>query len=139
MPPGQCRPSRSFTPNKHDAWEKGVWHPLSPGSSSPTTSGSFHLERRPLPSSRRPVVTTGDSLQGFDSTDLSRMKLRTRGNGKTVRRGARASVTCGVHGERIKNVNECSETLQQVFASHNEWEPWFRAQSRSAFCIQRWY
>ncbi|XP_002915978.2 FRAS1-related extracellular matrix protein 1 isoform X13 [Ailuropoda melanoleuca] len=81
---GQCHPSYSFNPNKHNAWEKGIWHPLSPGSSSPTTSGSFHLERRPFPSSKRPAVTRGDTRQGFESPDLSRMKLRTQGNGKTV-------------------------------------------------------
>ncbi|XP_040337212.1 FRAS1-related extracellular matrix protein 1 isoform X4 [Herpailurus yagouaroundi] len=81
---GQCYPSYSFNPNKHSAWEKGLWRPLSPGSSSPATSGSFHLERRPLPSSKRPAVTRGDTLQGFASTDLSRMKLRTQGKGKTV-------------------------------------------------------
>ncbi|XP_058551293.1 FRAS1-related extracellular matrix protein 1 isoform X4 [Neofelis nebulosa] len=81
---GQCYPSYSFNPNKHSAWEKGLWRPLSPGSSSPASSGSFHLERRPLPSSKRPAVTRGDTLQGFASTDLSRMKLRTQGKGKTV-------------------------------------------------------
>uniref|UniRef100_A0A667ICL7 FRAS1-related extracellular matrix protein 1 n=1 Tax=Lynx canadensis TaxID=61383 RepID=A0A667ICL7_LYNCA len=81
---GQCYTSYSFNPNKHSAWEKGLWRPLSPGSSSPATSGSFHLERRPLPSSKRPAVTRGDTLQGFASTDLSRMKLRTQGKGKTV-------------------------------------------------------
>ncbi|XP_072697497.1 FRAS1-related extracellular matrix protein 1 isoform X1 [Canis lupus baileyi] len=81
---GQCHPSYSFNPNKHNAREKGIWHPLSPGSSSSTTSGSFHLERRPLPSSKRPAVTRGDTGQGFDSADPSRMKLRTQGNGKTV-------------------------------------------------------
>ncbi|XP_045325883.1 FRAS1-related extracellular matrix protein 1 isoform X4 [Leopardus geoffroyi] len=81
---GQCYPSYSFNPNKHSAWEKGLWRPLSPGSSSPATSGSFHLERRPLPSSKRPAVTRGDTLQGVASTDLSRMKLRTQGKGKTV-------------------------------------------------------
>ncbi|GAB5579791.1 FRAS1-related extracellular matrix protein 1 isoform X1 [Prionailurus iriomotensis] len=61
---GQCYPSYSFNPNKHSAWEKGLWPPLSPGSSSPATSGSFHLKRRPLPSSKRPAVTRGDTLQG---------------------------------------------------------------------------
>nr|XP_035930108.1 FRAS1-related extracellular matrix protein 1 isoform X1 [Halichoerus grypus] len=81
---GQCHPSYSFNPNKHNAREKGIWHPLSPGSSSPTTSGSFHLERRPLTSNKRLAVTKGDTRQGFESPDLSRMKLRTRGNGKTV-------------------------------------------------------
>lgn len=81
---GQCHPSHSFNPHKHNAWEKGIWRLPSPGSSSPTTSGSFHLERRRLPSSARPAVTRGDTLQGFDSTDLSRLKLRARGNGKTV-------------------------------------------------------
>ncbi|XP_032736459.1 FRAS1-related extracellular matrix protein 1 [Lontra canadensis] len=81
---GQCQPSYSFSPSKHSIREKSIWHPLSPGSSSPTTSGSFHLERRPLPTSKRPAVTRGDIRQGFQSPDLSRMKLRTRGNGITV-------------------------------------------------------
>ncbi|XP_066113379.1 FRAS1-related extracellular matrix protein 1 isoform X3 [Saccopteryx bilineata] len=81
---GQCHPSYSFSPSKHNTWKKGIWHPLSPGSSSPTISGSFHVERRPLPSSKRLAVTKGDTPRGFDSTDLFGMKLRTRGNGKTV-------------------------------------------------------
>ncbi|XP_039731320.1 FRAS1-related extracellular matrix protein 1 isoform X4 [Pteropus medius] len=81
---GQCHPSYSFNPNKHNAWKKGIWPPLSPGSSSPTTSGSFHLERRPFPSSKRLAVTRGDTMRGFDSTDLYGIKLRMRGNGKTV-------------------------------------------------------
>ncbi|XP_008049143.1 FRAS1-related extracellular matrix protein 1 [Carlito syrichta] len=76
---GPCHPSYSFS-----AWEKGIWRRLPPGSSSPTTSGSFHLERRPLPSSKRLAETGGDTLPGFDSTDLSQRKLRTHGNGKTV-------------------------------------------------------
>ncbi|XP_063107425.1 FRAS1-related extracellular matrix protein 1 isoform X3 [Cavia porcellus] len=82
---GQCHPSYSFSQSKHHAWEKGIWHPLSPGSSSPTTSGSLHLERRPLPSSKQLLLTRGDTLGGFDSTALSQRKLRTRGNGKVVR------------------------------------------------------
>ncbi|XP_014397861.1 PREDICTED: FRAS1-related extracellular matrix protein 1 isoform X1 [Myotis brandtii] len=82
---GRCHPSYSFNPNKHHAWKKGSWHPPSPGSSFPTISGSFHLERRPLPSSKRPAVTRGDTPRGFDSTDVYGMRLRSRGNGKTVR------------------------------------------------------
>nr|XP_054375834.1 FRAS1-related extracellular matrix protein 1 isoform X8 [Pongo abelii] len=82
---GQCHPSYSSNQSKHSTWEKGIWRLLPPGSSSSTTSGSFHLERRPLPSSMQLAVTRGDTLQGFDSTDLSQRKLRTRGNGKTVR------------------------------------------------------
>ncbi|XP_029775526.1 FRAS1-related extracellular matrix protein 1-like [Suricata suricatta] len=81
---GQCRPSHSFRASKHNAWEKGVGRPLPPRSSSPSTSGSFHLERRPLPSSKWPAVPRGDTLQSFDSTDASHRKLRIRGNGKTV-------------------------------------------------------
>ncbi|XP_047556906.1 FRAS1-related extracellular matrix protein 1 [Lutra lutra] len=81
---GQCQPSYSFSPSKHSTREKSIWHLLSPGSSSPTTSGSFRLERRPLPTSKRLAVTRGDIRQGFQSPDLSRMKLRTRGNGITV-------------------------------------------------------
>uniref|UniRef100_A0A2K6GRG7 FRAS1 related extracellular matrix 1 n=1 Tax=Propithecus coquereli TaxID=379532 RepID=A0A2K6GRG7_PROCO len=81
---GQCHPSYSLNQSKNNTWEKGIWRPLPPGSSSPTTSGSFHLERRPLPSSKWLAVTRGDTLRGFDSTDLSQRKLRTRGNGKTV-------------------------------------------------------
>ncbi|XP_047278815.1 FRAS1-related extracellular matrix protein 1 isoform X20 [Homo sapiens] len=83
--PGQCHPSYSSNQSKHSTWEKGIWHLLPPGSSSSTTSGSFHLERRPLPSSMQLAVIRGDTLRGFDSTDLSQRKLRTRGNGKTVR------------------------------------------------------
>ncbi|KAF6124411.1 FRAS1 related extracellular matrix 1 [Phyllostomus discolor] len=82
---GQCgRPPQSFNPDKHSSQKKGIWHPLSLGSSFPVISGSFHLERRPLPSSKRPAVTRGDTPQGLDSTDLYGMKLRTQGNGKTV-------------------------------------------------------
>ncbi|XP_055973253.1 FRAS1-related extracellular matrix protein 1 isoform X2 [Sorex fumeus] len=82
--PGRCHSSYSFTPNKHNTWEKDIWQPLSPRSSSPTTSGSFHLERRPFPSSKQLAIIRGDTLRGLESTDLSRMRLRTRGNGKTV-------------------------------------------------------
>ncbi|KAK1334548.1 hypothetical protein QTO34_005555 [Cnephaeus nilssonii] len=82
---GRCHPSYSFNPNKHHAWKKGSWQPPSPGSSFPTMSGSFHLERRPLPSSKQPAVTRGDTPRGFDSTDVYGMRLRSRGNGKTVR------------------------------------------------------
>nr|XP_012625103.1 FRAS1-related extracellular matrix protein 1 isoform X3 [Microcebus murinus] len=81
---GQCHPSYSLNQSKNNTWEKGIWRPLPPGSSSPTTSGSFHLERRPLPSSKWLAITRGDTLRGFDSTDISRRKLRTHGNGKTV-------------------------------------------------------
>ncbi|XP_014647890.1 PREDICTED: FRAS1-related extracellular matrix protein 1 isoform X3 [Ceratotherium simum simum] len=81
---GRCHPSYSFNPNKHSEWEKGSSHLLSLGSSSPPTSGSSHLERRPLPFSKQLTVTRGDTLRGIDSTDPSGMKLRTRGNGKTV-------------------------------------------------------
>ncbi|XP_017722661.1 PREDICTED: FRAS1-related extracellular matrix protein 1 isoform X3 [Rhinopithecus bieti] len=82
---GQCHPSYSSNQSKHSTWEKGIWRLLPPGSSSSTTSGSFHLERRPLPSSMQLAVTRGDTLRGFESTDLSQKKLRTRGNSKTVR------------------------------------------------------
>ncbi|XP_005581754.3 FRAS1-related extracellular matrix protein 1 isoform X1 [Macaca fascicularis] len=82
---GQCHPSYSSNQSKHSTWEKGIWRLLPPGSSSSTTSGSFHLERRPLPSSTQLAVTRGDTLRGFESTDLSQRKLRTRGNSKTVR------------------------------------------------------
>ncbi|XP_013371842.1 PREDICTED: FRAS1-related extracellular matrix protein 1 isoform X2 [Chinchilla lanigera] len=81
---GQCHPSYSFSQSRHNAPEKGIWQPLSPGSSSPTTSGSLHLERRPPPSSKQLPVTRGDTLWGFDSAALSRRKLGTRGNGKVV-------------------------------------------------------
>uniref|UniRef100_A0A2K5W712 FRAS1-related extracellular matrix protein 1 n=1 Tax=Macaca fascicularis TaxID=9541 RepID=A0A2K5W712_MACFA len=81
---GQCHPSYSSNQSKHSTWEKGIWRLLPPGSSSSTTSGSFHLERRPLPSSTQLAVTRGDTLRGFESTDLSQRKLRTRGNSKTV-------------------------------------------------------
>nr|XP_023401132.1 FRAS1-related extracellular matrix protein 1 [Loxodonta africana] len=81
---GQCHRSYHSNQNKHKAREKGIWHPLHRGSSSPTTSGSFHLERKPFVSSMRLAVTRGDSPRGFDSTDLSRMRLRPRGNGRTI-------------------------------------------------------
>nr|XP_045365917.1 FRAS1-related extracellular matrix protein 1 isoform X10 [Camelus bactrianus]XP_045365918.1 FRAS1-related extracellular matrix protein 1 isoform X10 [Camelus bactrianus] len=80
---GQCHPSYAFNPNMPHTQEKGVWRPLTPGASSPA-SGSFHLEGRPLPSSKRPAVARGDTLRGSDSSHLSPMKLRTRGNGRTV-------------------------------------------------------
>nr|XP_006208344.2 LOW QUALITY PROTEIN: FRAS1-related extracellular matrix protein 1 [Vicugna pacos] len=80
---GQCHPSYAFNPNMPHAREKGIWRPLTPGASSPA-SGSFHLEGRPLPSSKRPAVARGDTLRGSDSTHLSPVKLRTRGNGRTV-------------------------------------------------------
>ncbi|XP_006881415.1 PREDICTED: FRAS1-related extracellular matrix protein 1 [Elephantulus edwardii] len=81
---GQCHRSYPFNQSKHNRREKGIWRPLSPGSSSPTTSGSFHLERRPRPASKRLEVTRGDTPQRFDSIDPSRMRLRPRGNGKTI-------------------------------------------------------
>ncbi|XP_024650907.2 FRAS1-related extracellular matrix protein 1 isoform X3 [Macaca nemestrina] len=81
---GQCHPSYSSNQSKHSTWEKGIWRLLPPGSSSSTTSGSFHLERRPLPSSTQLAVTGGDTLRGSESTHLSQRKLRTRGNSKTV-------------------------------------------------------
>ncbi|XP_032758269.1 FRAS1-related extracellular matrix protein 1 isoform X3 [Rattus rattus] len=76
---GRCHPSNSFNQSKHSTWGKGRWHPLPSGSSSLTTSGSPHLERRPPPS-----ITKGDALQGFDLTDLSQRKMTTQGNGKSV-------------------------------------------------------
>ncbi|XP_062936951.1 FRAS1-related extracellular matrix protein 1-like isoform X1 [Cynocephalus volans] len=81
---GQCHPSYPFNQSKHNSREKGVWHPLPPGSSSSTISGSLHLEGRPFPSPKELAITRGDTLRGFDSTDLSQRKLRTRGNGKAV-------------------------------------------------------
>ncbi|XP_058157866.1 FRAS1-related extracellular matrix protein 1 [Dasypus novemcinctus] len=81
---GQCHLSYSLIANKQSTGEKGVWRPLPDGSSSASTSGSFHLRRGPLPSSKRLVDSRGDSLQGFDPTELSRTRLRARGNGKTV-------------------------------------------------------
>ncbi|XP_034492833.2 FRAS1-related extracellular matrix protein 1 isoform X2 [Marmota flaviventris] len=82
--PGQCHPSYSSNQSKPNTWEKGIWHPLHPGSPSPTTSGSLHLERRPPPSSKQLATTRGDSLQGFDSAALSQRKLRTHTNRKAV-------------------------------------------------------
>ncbi|XP_030619620.1 FRAS1-related extracellular matrix protein 1 isoform X2 [Delphinapterus leucas] len=82
--PGQCHPSYAFNANMPNAWEKGIWSLLSPEASSSTTSGSFHPERRPLPSSKQLAVAKGDTLRDFDSEDLSLMKLRTQGNGKSV-------------------------------------------------------
>lgn len=82
MPPGRCHPSNSFNQSKHSTRGKGVWHRLPSGSSSPTTAGSPHLERRHPPS-----FTEGDVLQGFDLTDVSQRKMRTHGNGKSVRTG----------------------------------------------------
>ncbi|KAF7465030.1 hypothetical protein GHT09_005345 [Marmota monax] len=81
---GQCHPSYSSNQSKPNTWEKGIWHPLHPGSPSPTTSGSLHLERRPPPSSKQLATTRGDSLQGFDSAALSQRKLRTHTNRKAV-------------------------------------------------------
>nr|XP_045009957.1 FRAS1-related extracellular matrix protein 1 isoform X4 [Jaculus jaculus] len=81
---GWCHPSNSFNQSKHGASEKGIWHPLSPGSSSPTTAGSSHLERRLRLSSQQLTIARGDTLRGFDSSDLSRRKLRTHENSKAV-------------------------------------------------------
>lgn len=102
VPLGQCHPSYAFNPNTPHAREKGIWRRLSPGASLPTTSGSFHLERRPLPSSTRLAVARGDTLRDYDSEDLSRMKLRTRGNGKTVRMGTSWDLMHGVYIKRIR-------------------------------------
>ncbi|KAL6032019.1 hypothetical protein STEG23_008456 [Scotinomys teguina] len=77
---GRCHPSNSFNQSKHSTWGKGIWRPPPPGSSSLSTAGSPHLQRGPPPSS-----TKGDALQGFDPTDLSQRKMRTLGNGKSVR------------------------------------------------------
>ncbi|XP_052032648.1 FRAS1-related extracellular matrix protein 1 [Apodemus sylvaticus] len=76
---GRCHPSNSFNQNKHSTWGKGRWHPLPSGSSSLTTSGSPHLERRPPP-----AFTKGDALQGFGLTDLSQRKMKAQGNGRSV-------------------------------------------------------
>ncbi|XP_036034922.1 FRAS1-related extracellular matrix protein 1 isoform X1 [Onychomys torridus] len=76
---GRCHPSNSFNQSKHSTWGKGIWRPQPPGSSSLSTAGSPRLERGPSPSS-----TKGDALRGFDHTDLSRRKMRTHGNGKSV-------------------------------------------------------
>jgi len=102
VPPGQCHPSYAFNPSMPSAWEKGIWHLLSAGASSPTTSDSFHLERRPLPASKQLAVTRGDALWDFGSEDLSPVKLRTRGDGKTVRMGTSWVLMCGVHMKGIK-------------------------------------
>ncbi|XP_060221768.1 FRAS1-related extracellular matrix protein 1 isoform X2 [Meriones unguiculatus] len=76
---GRCHPSNSFNQSKHSTRGKGIWHPQPSGSSSLTTAGSPHLERR-----HRPSFSKGDVLQGFDLTDLSQRKMRTHGNGKSV-------------------------------------------------------
>lgn len=102
VPPGQCHPSYAFSPNMPTAGEKGVRHLLSPGASSPTTSGVFHLERRPLPASEQLAVTRGDALRDFGSEELSPVKLRTRGDGKTVRMGTSWVLMCGVQMKGIK-------------------------------------
>uniref|UniRef100_H0X5Q1 FRAS1-related extracellular matrix protein 1 n=1 Tax=Otolemur garnettii TaxID=30611 RepID=H0X5Q1_OTOGA len=81
---GPCHPSYPVNQSKNNTGEKGIWRPPPPGASSPTTSGSFHLERRPRPSSKWLAVTRGDTPRGFDSTVLSPRKLRPHGNGKLV-------------------------------------------------------
>lgn len=106
LPPGRCHPSYSFNPNKHHVWKKGSWYPPSPGSSFPTISGSFHPERRPPPSSKWTAVTRGDTLRGFDSTDVYGMRLRSRGNGQTVRVGTSWDLMCGVHIKKSKDIHE---------------------------------
>lgn len=135
-PPGRCHPPYSFNPSKHHAWKKSSWHPQSPGSSFPTMAGSFHLERRPPPSSKRPAVARGDGPQGFDSTDVYGMRLRSRGNGKTVRLGTSWDLMCGVHIKKSKDVHEYCLAQRNCFGSCSEWRPWFLVQSCSAFCIQ---
>lgn len=102
MPPGQCHPSYAFNTDQHSAGGKGIWHPLSPGSSSPTTSGSSPLERRLLPSSKQLAVIRGHSLRSFNPTDLSPVKLQTQGNGKTVRGGTTWDLMYGVYIKRTK-------------------------------------
>ncbi|XP_043834239.1 FRAS1-related extracellular matrix protein 1 isoform X2 [Dromiciops gliroides] len=83
---GQCRHSHSSGQNQYSSWGKGTWLPLSPGSSSPSILGGVHLEGRPPSSSReRLTPSRGDKLQEFDLTDIPRKRLRTIGNGKTVR------------------------------------------------------
>ncbi|KAM6170101.1 FRAS1-related extracellular matrix protein 1 [Rhynchocyon petersi] len=82
---GQCHGSHSFNLRKYNAQEKGTWRRLSPRPSSPSNYGSFHLERRPHPASMRLEVTRGDTPQSFDSTDPSQIRLRPRGNGRTIR------------------------------------------------------
>lgn len=125
MPPGQCHPSYSFSPNQHSAQKKGTWPPPAPGSSSPTTSGSFHLEGKPLPSSKRLAVTRGDTPQGLGSPDFYGLKLRTRGNGRTVRMGPSGvgCVECILNESKGINISKCSETSQSCFGSPGERGP----------------
>ncbi|XP_023571612.1 FRAS1-related extracellular matrix protein 1 isoform X2 [Octodon degus] len=115
---GRCHPSHPFSQSKHNSPERGLWHPLPPGSSSPITSGSLHLEGRPPPSSKKLPVTRGDTLRGFDSAALSPRKLRTRGNGKVVhpssvhRNGT--DITYTYHGMVSLKLEDSS------FPSHNK-------------------
>ncbi|KAK2495096.1 hypothetical protein MC885_000941 [Smutsia gigantea] len=81
---GQCHPSYAFNADQRSAGGKGIWRPLSPRSPSPTTSGSSPLERRPLQSSKQVAITRGHTLRSSDPADLSPVKLRTQGNGKTI-------------------------------------------------------
>uniref|UniRef100_A0A4X2K6Y9 FRAS1-related extracellular matrix protein 1 n=1 Tax=Vombatus ursinus TaxID=29139 RepID=A0A4X2K6Y9_VOMUR len=82
---GRCHHSHSSGQIQYNSWGKGMWLPLSPGSSSPSILDGIHLEGR-YPSSSKEGITPsrGDKLQDFDLTDIPRKRLRTVGNGKTV-------------------------------------------------------
>ncbi|XP_044541333.1 FRAS1-related extracellular matrix protein 1-like [Gracilinanus agilis] len=82
---GQCRHSHSSGQIQYNSWGKGIWLPLSPGSSSPSILDGIHLEGRHPSSSKEGIThSRGDKLPSFDLTDIPRKRLRTMGNGKTV-------------------------------------------------------
>ncbi|XP_051843280.1 FRAS1-related extracellular matrix protein 1 [Antechinus flavipes] len=83
---GQCRHSHFSGPNQGNSPGKGTWLPLSPGSSSPSILDRIYLEgRHPSSSKERTTPSKEDKLLDFDLTDIPRKRLRTIGNGKTVR------------------------------------------------------
>ncbi|XP_078008613.1 FRAS1-related extracellular matrix protein 1-like [Phascolarctos cinereus] len=83
---GRCHHSYSSGQIQYNSWGKGMWPPLSPGSSSPSTLDGIHLEGRHPSSSKEGITPSrGDKLQDIDLTDIPRKRLRTVGNGKIVR------------------------------------------------------
>ncbi|XP_040397310.1 FRAS1-related extracellular matrix protein 1 isoform X2 [Cygnus olor] len=81
---GQCSSFHSSGQSKHDFWRRGTLFAVSSGSSSPSRSGSVHLEGIPPPPSKGMREHRGDTLQEHSLVNQSRTRLRVIGNGRIV-------------------------------------------------------